>query len=107
MKFGEAINNAVLLCEERGIDDPFYLFSVASDYVGGDLAGKDRVKMLFDLDKRLQLVSNIKHSGKFACAICKQAYPAFGSAYSKEEFCNFIDDLYCILTATPLAPRQL
>lgn len=106
MKFEDAINKAVSFCESSGIDDPFYLYSVTSDYVGADLACKDKVKMLFELDKRLQFVRNIKQSGKLACIISKQAYPSFRSLCSNKAFCDFIDDLYCILTGAPLPPRQ-
>ncbi len=105
MRFEDALCKAVSFCDDCGIDDPFYLYSVISDYVGADFAGKDKVVMLFDLDKRLQIVRNIRQGGKAACIISKEAYPAF-KTYGKKKFRDFIDDLYCILTGTPLPERQ-
>lgn len=106
MKFDEALLHAVAHCEKCGTDDPFSLYCMLSDHVGADYAGKDAVRMLFEIDKRLQIVKNIKEDGKLACVISKEAYPAFKSQYGKREFCNFIDDLYCILTHSPRKERQ-
>lgn len=106
MKFEDALPLAVADCESCGTDDAFYLYCILSDYVGADFAGKDAVKMLYEIDRRIQVVKNILRSGKAACIISKAAYPAFKSQYSPKRFRDFLDDVYCILTHTPRGERQ-
>lgn len=106
MKFDEALLLALSRCEKEGIDDPFYLYSVLSDGVGADFAGKEAAKMLYEVDRRLGVVKGIEESGLAACAVCKTAYPAFKGQYPRKRFCDFIDDVYCILTHTPRKERQ-
>ncbi len=106
MKFDEALLHAVAQCESRGIEGPFSLYCVLCDDVGADFAGKASVEMFFELDRRLRLVKGISRSGQAACAVFKAAYPAFKEHYSREEFCNFIDDVFCILTHAPRKERQ-
>lgn len=106
MKFDEALLLAGAKCENDGIEDPFYLYCILFDYVGADYAGKEAAAMFYEIDRRLRLAKGIAQSGRVACAVFKASYPAFKSQYSKREFCNFIDDVYCILTHSPRKTRQ-
>lgn len=106
MKFDDALPLAGAQCEKDGIEDPFYLYCVLSDYVGADFAGKDAAKMLFEIDRRIQVVGNIAKSGKAACILSKAAYPVFKEQYGRKEFCDFLDDVFCILTHAPREARQ-
>ena len=106
MKFDDALPLAGAQCEKDGIEDPFYLYCILSDYVGADFAGKDAAKMLFEIDRRIQVVGNIAKSGKAACILSKAAYPAFKEQYGRKEFCDFLDDVFCILTHAQRETRQ-
>lgn len=106
MKFDDALLLAVEQCRECGIDDPFFLYCVLSDRIGADFAGKDAVRMLYEIDRRIHFVKNIQEGGKLACVISQEAYPAFQEQYSQRTFYDFIDDVYCILTHAPRKERQ-
>ena len=109
MKFKEALAQILQTESAEKTSDAFYLYSRLSDLCTS-FEGREKVNLLFEVDKRLHVIENFKTEGKSAAPILRAAYPAVAEVLPLDSYVMLIACVEDILypkpvIAAPAAPK--